>query len=230
MAGTEHRRPTRRGRVPRHTRGEVVAAGVRRADADGLAAVTMRGVAAELGTSVMALYAYVPDKRALVFAMLDHVFAQVAYPPLSGDWRADLHLLARTQRDAMLRHPWVVDAVSVAQPPGPALLAYVEFALGALEPLGRERGRDPDQDTAWRLETAALLTGSVVNLVRAELQRRGAARAPAPDPAALQALLASGRYPRVAAAFAAAPLRHVDSGAEFDRLVDRFLDGLAAGA
>lgn len=225
MAEPEPPRATRRGRTPRHTRSEVVAAGVRRADADGLAAVTMRGVAAELGTSVMALYAYVRDKQALVFAMLDHVFAPAEYPPPSGDWRADLHLLARTQRELMLRHPWVVDAVSVAQPLGPALLAYFEFALGALEPLGRGSGRDRAHETAWRLETAALLTGSVVNIVRAELQRAGGT--PTADRATVQEMLATGRYPRVAAAFVAALPRDVDPAADFDRLVDRFLDGLA---
>lgn len=63
------------------------------ADADGLDAVTFRAVAARLGTGVMSLYNYVPDKQALVYDMAELVSGELELPEPSGDWRADLHLL-----------------------------------------------------------------------------------------------------------------------------------------
>src|SRR6185312_12323348 len=59
------------------------------ADADGLAAVSMAKVAAELGNSTMALYRHVRSKDELLVLMGD---AAIAAPPdLSGlDWREGL--------------------------------------------------------------------------------------------------------------------------------------------
>ena len=199
------------------------------ADAEGLAAVTMRTVATRLGTGVMSLYTYVPDKPGLLQAMVALVAREQRYPEPSGDWRADLHQLANQQRSLLLRHPWVVDAVTAAQGLSEEVLPTLEFGLAALEPLGI--------DPATAMETLALITGSVLNLVRAEK----AARTPAaPDPgrqaaelAEITRLVGTGAYPRFAAALAATPLpadRHYDVGAEFDRILDRLLDGLIPSA
>lgn len=222
MSETTPRR--RRGRPPRHSKAAVVAEAVALADAEGLAAVTMRAVAARLGTAVMSLYSYVPDKQALVNEMVDHVTREQQYPQPTGDWRADLHRLAHLQRDLALRHPWLVDAVSHVQPLDEGILAYLEYGLGALEPLAMA--------PAAAMETLALMTGAVLNLVRSHL---AAASAPAMGPqqladqhAALAALLAGGRFPRLALALAAAAPQGqgLELDAEFDRLLDRVLDGL----
>jgi AcrR family transcriptional regulator len=195
------------------------------ADADGLDAVSMRSVAGRLGAGAMSLYSYVPHKRALVREMLEQVSqAHLVLPAPSGEWRADVHLLARRQRELALRHPWLVDAVSPSTPLGPGTLAYLEFALGALEPTGL--------DAAACLETAALITGFVLNLVRTELAEQAAVRR-GPEDAAVEAarlngLLACGRYPRFAAAIGTSYLERepFDPAAEFERLLDRILDGL----
>jgi AcrR family transcriptional regulator len=212
--------PPRRGRPPRHSRDDVVRAAVELADVEGLAAVTMRSVAARLGAGAMSLYSYVPDKQALVVAMLGSVQRTVRYSPPTGDWRADLHALAHVQRRLLLQHPWMVDATTYTQPLDEGLLAYLDHGLSVLEPLGL--------DTTAALETLGLLTGTVITLVRGELN--AASSSPAgPDPE-VEALLASGRFPRIAAALTASPggeLGRPDVGAEFDRLIDRVLDGLA---
>ena len=47
----------------------------------------------------MSLYSYVPDKQTLIYDMVEQVSAELELPPEpSGDWRADLRLLARRQR------------------------------------------------------------------------------------------------------------------------------------
>jgi AcrR family transcriptional regulator len=214
--------PRRRGPRPRHSREDVVRAAVAIADSDGLDAVTFRAVAARLGTGVMSLYNYVPDKQALVYEMTELVSAELDLPEPTGDWRADMHTVAGKQRDLVHRHQWLVTALSHLQPLGPAMLAFLEFALGALEPAGLS-ARD-------RLETIALVNGFVLNMVRAELEGRAAAAGPqrqAGQYAMLPELLATGRYPRFAAAIArGGEPETFDPAAHFDRLLDRILDGL----
>jgi AcrR family transcriptional regulator len=196
------------------------------ADADGLEAVTFRAVASRLGTGVMSLYSYVPDKQTLVYDMVEQVSGELELPEPSGDWRADLHLLARDQRALLRRHPWLIDAVSHLQPLGPALLAVLEFALGALEPTGLPPGAC--------LETFSLINGFIINFARAELTSTAAASA---DPtraveqaARLQELLATGRYPRFAALIMTGGPPATDLAAQFDPLLDRILDGLIQSA
>jgi AcrR family transcriptional regulator len=215
--------PRRRGPRPRHSRQEVAAVAVAIADAEGIDAVTIRAVAARLGASAMSLYSYVPDKQALIHEMVEHVGGEHGLPSQpSGNWRADLHLMARQQRAVLIRHPWLINALSHRQPLGPATLGYLEFALGALEPTGLDAGS--------RLETIALVNGFVTNLVRAEIAD---SELSSPDPAEaalrgaqVQELLATGRYPRFAAAIQHADASPVDLAAQFERLLDRLLDGL----
>ena len=128
---------------------------------------------------------------------------------------------ARQQRELVLRHPWLIDAVSHLQPLGPATLAVLEFALGALEPAGLSVGD--------RLETIALINGFVLNIVRAELTSRAAAAEPpaAGQFAMLPELLATGRYPRFAEVIAqGGQPETLEPAVHFDRLLDKILDGL----
>jgi AcrR family transcriptional regulator len=202
----------------------VVRAAVALADAEGLDAVTIRAVARRLGTGVMSLYSYVPDKQTLVYDMVEEVSGELSLPEPGGDWRADMHVLAGAQRALLRRHPWLIEATSHLQPLGPGTLAVLEFALGALEPTGLP--------AAARLEAFAMVNGFVVSLVRT-----GRASQAAPDPAQAAAqvarlgeLLATGRYPRFAAALAQGGPPATDLDSQFGRLLDRILDGLVSPA
>jgi hypothetical protein len=133
-----------------------------------------------------------------------------------------MHLLAGEQRTLLSRHPWLIDATSHLQPLGPGTLAVLEFALGALEPTGLP--------AAARLEAFAMVNGFVIAMVRTE-------RAAAPDPAQaaaqvarLQELLATGKYPRFAAAMREGGPAAADPAAQFGQLLDRILDGLIGPA
>src|SRR6202453_3657201 len=65
--------PTRRTTIDR---AQIVDVATNIADSHGLAAVSMRSVAAALGTSPMSLYRHVPDKDALVSMMVDAAIAR----------------------------------------------------------------------------------------------------------------------------------------------------------
>ncbi|HEY8002953.1 MAG TPA: TetR/AcrR family transcriptional regulator [Phenylobacterium sp.] len=125
----------RRGPKPRHSVDEVVRAAIALADAEGLAALSVRRVAETLGLSPMSLYTYVPSKSELVDLMLDRVAEEIA-PPDAADWRGRLEQLARRRWDMAQRHPWLMQVGMHRPPLGPHVLAAAESALKAIDGLG----------------------------------------------------------------------------------------------
>ncbi|SNR64045.1 TetR/AcrR family transcriptional regulator [Blastococcus mobilis] len=115
----------------------IVAAAVTVADAEGLSAVSMRRVAADLGTAAMTLYGHVPGKGELVDLMLDSVLGEL-YPdrPPTGSWRARLEAVARENRALFLRHPWAVHLAAGRPPLGPHLMRKYELELRTVDGLG----------------------------------------------------------------------------------------------
>ncbi|GHF46688.1 MULTISPECIES: TetR/AcrR family transcriptional regulator [Streptomyces] len=219
----------RRGRPPAHSRATITAEAVAIADAEGLAAVTMRAVAARLGAGTMSLYSYVPNKETLLELMIDQVSGEHRLPDEpSGDWRADLRQIAREQRAMMRRHPWLPAALTARQTLGPNTLAVVEHALAALAPTG--------EDARARLETFSLITGFVVSYVSYELGQEQASETAGRTSGELrdaharylQALMAGGNHPQFAQALAAPG--DPSPEAVFDRLLDRMINGLTAEA
>ncbi|MFD5750815.1 TetR/AcrR family transcriptional regulator C-terminal domain-containing protein [Streptomyces sp. NPDC127033] len=223
----------RRGRRPAHSREAITAAAVALADAEGLEAVTMRGVASQVGVSVMSLYSYAPDKGTLLELMVDHVSgelltgaerpsssAPLTVPAPTGDWRADLKAIGHLQRALMLRHPWLPAALSTRRTPGPHTLAFLEHALAVLRPTGL--------DGAAKLEIFAQLTSFVAAHVGHELAQAAAARSPdrlAAEARYLAAVAADGHHPELAEALAA-PGRSLTPEATFTRFLNRLTDGL----
>src|SRR5436190_5859938 len=104
--------PGRRGPKPSRSVDEVVAAAVAIADAEGLAALSIRRVADALGLSPMSLYTYVPSKAELVDLMLDRVAGEEAAAdapaPDGRNWRRQLEQLARGRWAMAQRHPWLM--------------------------------------------------------------------------------------------------------------------------
>ncbi|MFV5994365.1 TetR/AcrR family transcriptional regulator C-terminal domain-containing protein [Streptomyces sp. NPDC056231] len=211
----------RRGRRPTFSREAITAAAVALADAEGIDAVTMRRVAAQVGAGAMSLYSYAPDKETLLELMVDHVSGELPTTnDRTGDWRTDLKAIAHLQRAHMLRHPWLPAALSARRTPGPNTLAFLERALAALRPTGL--------DGAVKLEIFAQLTGFVAGHVAHEIAQ--AAAAGSPDRAAaearyLAAVAADGHHPELAEALAA-PGRPLTPEATFTRFLNRLVDGL----
>jgi AcrR family transcriptional regulator len=120
------------------TQREIVEAGVRIADADGLPFVTMRRVADSLGVSTMALYRHVPNKQDLTLQMVGSVFAAVRLPdiPLTA-WRQRLDAAAHLFWAVFSRHPWAAEVLSVSRPQlVPSVLPLAEWSLSTLRTMG----------------------------------------------------------------------------------------------
>ncbi|MFG2715395.1 TetR family transcriptional regulator [Streptomyces goshikiensis] len=77
-----------------------VAATLAVADAEGLAAVSMRRVAGDLGSGTASLYRYITSRDELVDLMVDAAQGEDPLPESTEDWRADLGAVARVACDA----------------------------------------------------------------------------------------------------------------------------------
>ncbi|MFI6594755.1 TetR/AcrR family transcriptional regulator [Nonomuraea sp. NPDC050536] len=112
----------------------IVEAAVAIADAEGLAAVTMRRVAAAIESGTTSLYRYVANRDELLDLMADAVRGGPAGEP-TGDWRADLARIAREQRELLLRHPWLGGLLATRPALGPNSLRHMDLVLAAAEGL-----------------------------------------------------------------------------------------------
>lgn len=120
------------------TRERIVRAAMAIADAQGLAALSMRSVATRLGVPTMSLYRHVPGKDELVLLMADAAMAEAEFPraPPPG-WRARLEVMMRMQWVLYRRHPWLPRVISLSRPQLiPGGMAHAEWALGAVDGLG----------------------------------------------------------------------------------------------
>ncbi|WP_219510309.1 GntR family transcriptional regulator [Nonomuraea ceibae] len=120
------------------TRERVVAAAMEIADAEGLAVLSMRGVAARLGVSAMSPYRYVGGKEELVTLMADAAYGDAEWPETLPEGRRDrIELIARLLWRVHRRHPWLAHVTPLNRPlPLPNLMVYAESLLAALDGLG----------------------------------------------------------------------------------------------
>jgi len=123
-------------RRPALTRAAIVAAAVRVADAEGLAAVSMRRVAQEIDARVMSLYSHVAKKEDLLDLMADEAAKDTLVPePLPADWREAITMVVHGELEAVRRHPWMADLQHRQIAIGPTMVRHVEQTLAALSGL-----------------------------------------------------------------------------------------------
>jgi AcrR family transcriptional regulator len=127
----------RRGDVELN-RDRIVASAVAIADAEGLAQVSMRRIATDLGVATMSLYRHVAGKDELLIYMMDAVLGEERLPDQPPDgWRARLELSSRLQWKGFRRHPWLAPALSMTRPQIVVNgMRHTEWTLAALDTAG----------------------------------------------------------------------------------------------
>ncbi len=105
------------------------------ADKEGIAGVSMRKLAQELGVEAMSLYNHVANKNELLDGMVDAVAGEIAVPAKDADWKAAIRTIAVSSYEALLRHPWA-GSLWMRQMPGPARLRHFDAVLGSLRDAG----------------------------------------------------------------------------------------------
>ena len=176
------------GRPATRSRDQITAAAVTIADREGLDAVSMRRVAAGLGTGAASLYRYVDTRDDLLDLMIDATGAEYVFTAPTGDWLADLLDIGEQGRAIMRRHPWLPSLLITRPVLGPHGLALLEHVLEALAP--------HPATTAAKLEAFAILNAATALFVNNELTG-GSARQQR-NAAYLHHALTTGRRPRLA--------------------------------
>ncbi|MET7357480.1 TetR/AcrR family transcriptional regulator [Streptomyces sp. NPDC005562] len=99
---------------PRRVEPETIVATARRIlETEGVAALSMRRVAKEVGTTPMALYHHVRDKDELLMLALAGTAAAVPRPELPAEPRDRLLAVALHMHGMLARMPWVVEVLSL---------------------------------------------------------------------------------------------------------------------
>lgn len=153
------RRARRAGPETPLTRERIVSAAIGIVDRDGLAALSMRRLGAELAVDPMAIYYHVPNKDALFDAIVEAVMAEI---DLTGDdpsLPAEERVLwaAHAYRDAMLAHVNALPIVLSRGPSTPVAMRPVEALIGIL----RDAGLPPYRAMAGMNAVAAAVRGIV---------------------------------------------------------------------
>ena len=114
---------------------------IRLADAEGLEAVSIRRVAAELDARAMSLYDHFASKRELLASMTDEVVGEMLVSqPLPESWREAVATSARTMFAAYARHPWAIIVAAERIVPGPNSIELAKQMARALATLTLEHG------------------------------------------------------------------------------------------
>lgn len=201
----------------------IVDASVAIADAEGLDALSMRRVAAELSTGTTSLYRYVDSRDDLLDLMADAVLDD--HVPLTGDWRADLEAYAHQERELWLRHTWLAPLLATRPSLGPNWLRGLEHALTAAAPL--------TSDIADAGSVVGLIRDYVRGAVMRELAEKETQRRTGQTEDEWRAgvapymrkVIESGAYPRVSRITESADLSPAE---QFSYGLRRILTGIAA--
>jgi AcrR family transcriptional regulator len=202
------------GRPAERSRAEITAAAMALADREGLDALSMRRLAAALGTGAASLYRYVATRDDLLDLMTDETGAEFDLAAPTGDWQADLLGLARQSRAIMRRHPWL-PALTITRPVlGPHGADLLEHVLHVLAGHAAAPGR--------KLEAFALL--NALSALFALNEQAAAAPGAGRGAAYLGHVAAAGTHPRITAVLAS--LSDSEPDEQFDETILRTLAGV----
>jgi AcrR family transcriptional regulator len=218
----ERPEPPERPALAPLSRERIVRAAIRLADSDGLAAVSLRNVAAALDVGPMRLYGYIATKEELLELMLDAVYAGIR--PAGDGWRHVLRSLAEATRQAAHQHEWFADLIGGRPQLGPHTLATGDAVVAAMHGV----------DLGTVVPAIAAVSAYVIGAVRREIAERRAERATGTDQKQFQAAFgpylsrtfATGRYPALATVVRDGP--HLTADQTFQTGLDYLLDGIEA--
>ncbi|GAA3068504.1 TetR/AcrR family transcriptional regulator [Streptomyces roseofulvus] len=146
----ERRAPRSGGGPAGLDRDRIVAASVRMLDRDGLAKLSMRRLAAELGVTAMSLYWYVDTKDDIIEYAIDTVYGEIDLDAVDAgaDWRERLRSLALQYRRMLTRHPWMSPCAGQYLNIGPHAIAVGGRIQETIRDTGLPVGRVPSAMSA----------------------------------------------------------------------------------
>jgi AcrR family transcriptional regulator len=205
----------------RFTLAEVRAQAIQIVDKDGLAGLSMRSLAAALGTGPMTLYNYVKDREELEGLVAEAVLADVRLPRPSNDWRSDVKAVATAIWRTVRQHPNAAPLVLTRRTVSAAGYLPAERLVEALRRAGLT---DLDVLAAFRGVLSLVMGAAQVELAgpfaAADREQSNAAIAKRIGD------LAGTEHPHLATL--AETSQRSAMGADFDRALDMLLTGIEA--
>ncbi|GAA3861293.1 TetR/AcrR family transcriptional regulator C-terminal domain-containing protein [Leifsonia kafniensis] len=124
-------RPARRG-AARLDRQRILDAARALCDEEGLPALTMRRLGAELGVDSTAMYRHFRDKEALLSTLIDELFLDIAEPPANAPWRDNLREIMRSWWRIYRDHASLAQAMAGQADDEPQLFHLTDWCLREL--------------------------------------------------------------------------------------------------
>lgn len=202
----------------RFTTDEIAAAALGIVDDAGVSALSMRALAAALGTGPMTVYNYVPDKEGLEALVVAAVVAEVRIPEPTANWIDDVYALAEAMWLGIRAHPAAIPLVLTRRTSSATGFAVVDALIAAL---GRGGLSDSDRLAAFHAVFAL-----IVGAAQAELAGPFTRGSDASDAAARIGLAAGSAHPHVEALSHIAMKVSVEE--DFAQGLRMLLDGIAA--
>jgi AcrR family transcriptional regulator len=138
--------PRKRGRPPATSCEEIATAALRLAVQEGVEAVTIRRLAAEIGVAPMTIYSHAQTKDEIIDLMTAAALESFEFRlDPEQPWPAQLHAGFLALYETMRAHPVVVDLITGSRAmTGPAVDRVRETLLGAMDAAGLPRQRAVD--------------------------------------------------------------------------------------
>jgi AcrR family transcriptional regulator len=205
----------------RFTLAEVRAHAIQIVDQDGLGGLSMRSLAASLGTGPMTVYNYVKDREQLEGLVAEAVLADVRLPRRTKDWHSEVKSIATAIWRAVRQHPNAAPLVLTRRTVSAA--GYLP-AERLIEALGRAGLSDLDLLAAFRAVLSLVMGAAQVELagpLSAADREHSSATA-----AKRIGELAGTEHPHMAAL--AETSQRSSMAADFERALDMLLNGIQA--
>jgi AcrR family transcriptional regulator len=183
-------------------------------DAEGLDALTMRRLGAELGVEAMSLYRHVESKEALLDGIVELIVLEIEVPADDGgDWAEAWRGVGRSYRRAALAHPHAFPLVTMRPLSTPDALQRMDAAFDLL----RRAGLDEEATVVAFRTLASFTRGFALEEVTGRALGEGRV-----DPRELSPV----DFPRISEL--ATRLVEADHDAVFERGMDLIVTGLLA--
>ena len=131
-------------------------------DGEGLDALSMRRLGAELGVEGMAVYRHFPNKAAVLAGVVEVLLAALVIPPPSDmPWQTVFRELSRAYRALLLRHPHAIPLLAALPLSDPAAARAAGAVMAQLRAAGF--------DAPSALKTLATITSYVIGVAQWEV-------------------------------------------------------------
>jgi AcrR family transcriptional regulator len=210
------------------TRELIVQAAIEVLDAEGVEGLNMRRLGTQLGSAATAVYWHVKSKDELVVLAGDEVWSEIELPdPHQAGWRAAATTMAGNLHAMIVRHPWLLTAMSTHLIYGPGKARHDEHLLAVYEAAGFT-GRHADRavNTVFVFTLGQALGEASDVAWRRRLRRDGGDEEERLRDAFMWVTDIATRFPRLRARVEALSEAEPDESFEFG--LQTILDGLEA--